>query len=585
MPTRVIDVGPADGSLQPRLHPTGAAVGQWATLSHCWGKTVTIKLTSHTFEERLRGIPMADMPRNFRDAIVVTRILGIRYLWIDSLCIIQDSSEDWLQESAKMGEIYKNCLITIAATNAHESAAGFLSNRSAEVACHLRMDRDLTIPVYVRPKIEWYGSAEIVGPLSRRGWVLQERLLPLRILHFGGQQIMWQCRTKSLAEGFGDTDHALEEQVPGMIESSLRTKFHAKISSLANINVDDHGSKAEISQSSSDSSLAALPHEIIHEKIPSSFKEPENNNIIYEQWYRLIGIYTKLALTNPTDKLAAVAGIAQQVQLRTGDTYLAGLWKSNIRRGLGWWSNPPSILVRPSTPQAPSWSWAALNLPSSSSSNYDPSATLVGATNLSTTAYTPLDDQEHGVQLVAFDPHLTDYGCLGNSSGSITLLGLWADAEFVVAAASDDVLGSKKTRFSLSYPLPLILRGRQKQQKQPCTTAAAATAVGAVAGARARLDVAANAEDYNQTDYEIGCLQTGKFYTEGPKYPRAEYVSALLLLRQRSVTSTNISSSNSKGQGISVRQQPYCRIGLAVILENYDGDDDRCWESREVEVV
>ena len=578
MPTRVIDVGPADGSLQPRLHPTGAEVGQWTTLSHCWGKTVTIKLTSDTFEERLRGIPMAEMPRNFRDAIVVTRMLEIRYLWIDSLCIIQDSSEDWLQESAKMGEIYKNSLITIAATNAHESAAGFLSNRSAEVACHIRMDRDLMIPVYVRPKIEWYGSAEIVGPLSRRGWVLQERLLPLRILHFGGQQTMWQCRTKSLAEGFCDTDHALEEQIPGIIESSLRTTFHAKISSLApNNNADDQGSKAEISQSSSSSSsaaaalsFAALPHE----KIPSSVQEPGNNNNVYEQWYRLIGIYTRLALTNSTDKLAAVAGIAQQVQLRTGDTYLAGLWKSNIRRGLEWWSNPPSILVRPSIPQAPSWSWAALNLPSSSSSNHDPSAALVGATNLSTAPYTPLDDQGHGVQLVAFDPHLTDYGCLGNSSGSITLLGLWADAEFVVTTITDDVLGGEETlRFSLSYPLPLILKGgRQKQQKQNCTTAAAA------AGARARLDVAANTEDYNQTDYEIGCLQTGKFYTESPNYPRAEFFSALLLLRRR-----GSSSNNSKGQGGSVRHHPYCRIGLAVILENCD--DDRCWETREVEVI
>lgn len=383
MPTPVIDIGPADGSLQPRLRPTGAETGQWATLSHCWGKTVTIKLNSDTLDERLRGISMAEMPQNFRDAIVVTRMLGIRYLWIDSLCILQDSSEDWLQESAKMGEIYKNCLITIAATNAHESAAGFLSNRSAEVACLLQVEKDLKIPVYVRPKIEWYGSAEIIGPLPRRGWVLQERLLPLRILHFGRQQMMWQCRTKSLAEGSCDTDHALEEQIPGIIESTLRTAFHAEISSLANDNADDDVFRAEIAQPSS--SLTALPHE----EICSSFKEPESNNNIYEQWYKLVGIYSKLALTNPTDKLAAVAGIAQQVQLRTGDTYLAGLWKSNIRRGLQWWSNPPSILVRPSTQQAPSWSWAALNLPSSN----DPSASLVGATNLSTAPYTPLDDK------------------------------------------------------------------------------------------------------------------------------------------------------------------------------------------------
>lgn len=584
MPTRVIDVGPADGSVQPRLHPTESETGQWATLSHCWGRTVTIKLTSDTLDKRLRGIPMAEMPQNFRDAIVVTRMLGIRYLWIDSLCIIQDSSKDWLQESAKMGEIYKNCLITIAATNAHESAAGFLWHRSAEVACHLQIERGLTIPVYVRPKIEWYGSAEIVGPLSRRGWVLQERLLPLRILHFGGQQMMWQCRSKSLAEGFCDTDHAVEEQIPGIIESSLRTAFHAKISSLANNNIDDHGYRAEIPRSLlSSSSLAAIPHE----KISSSFKKAENNdNNIYEQWYRLIGIYTRLSLTNPTDKLAAVAGIAQQVQLRTGDTYLAGLWKSNIRRGLQWWSNPPSILVRPSTPQAPSWSWAALNLPPSST-DHDPSASLVGATNLSTTAYTPLDDQEHGAELVAFDPHLTDYGCLGNSSGSITLLGLWANVEFVVtaAAAANDMLENKTSRFSLSYPLPLMLKGQQQQT--PCTAAAATAPV--AAGARARLDVADEAEVFNQTDYEIGCLQTGKFLSEGPKYPRAEFVSALLLLRRRS---SYISSSSSCGQGGSgggyVQQcYSYRRIGLAVILENCDDDedDDGCWERREVEVV
>lgn len=603
MPTRVIDVGPADGSLQPRIHPTGSETGQWATLSHCWGKTVTIKLTSDLLDERLRGIPMAEMPRNFRDAIVVTRMLGIRYLWIDSLCIIQDSSEDWLQESAKMGEIYKNSLITIAATKAHESAAGFLSNRSAEVACHLQIERGLTIPVYVRPKIEWYSSAEIVGPLSRRGWVLQERLLPLRILHFGGQQMMWQCRTKSLAEAFCDNDHAPEEQIPGIIEGSLRTAFHAKISSLSNNNnnnnnnaEEDHAFRAEIAQSSSSSSLVALPHE----KISSSFKEAENNNNIYEQWYKLIGIYTKLALTNPTDKLAAVAGIAQQVQLRTGDTYLAGLWKSNIGRGLQWFSNPPSNLVRPSSPQAPSWSWAALNLPSSTSSdssNHDPSASLVGALNLSTTAYTPLDDQDHGVELVTFDPHLTDHGCLGNSSGSITLLGLWADFEFVVADAADDDLvvtpENEKSRFSLSYPLPLVLlKGRQRQrQRQNQQQQAYCTAAGAV-GARARLDVANEVECFNQTDYEIGCLQVSKFHSESPKYPRAEFVSALLLLRRRSNKSNSSSSSSSNcrqggsGGGGHVQQYySYCRIGLAVILENCDDDDGNCWERREVEVV
>lgn len=114
MPTRIIDVGPYDDSVEPRLYQSQGEHGQWATLSHCWGKTATTKLTIATLEEHLEAIPLATMPQNFGDAIMVTRLLGIRYLWIDSLCIIQNSTEDWLQESAKMGDTYKDSLITIA---------------------------------------------------------------------------------------------------------------------------------------------------------------------------------------------------------------------------------------------------------------------------------------------------------------------------------------------------------------------------------------------------------------------------------------------------------------------------------------
>lgn len=130
--------------------------------------------------------------------------------------------------------------------------------------------------------------------------------------------------------------------------------------------------------------------------------------------------------------------------------------------------------------------------------------------------------------------------------------------------------GNKNTRFSRSYPLPLMFKGQRQQQ--PCTAAAAP-------GAAARLDVAADAEYYNQPGYEISCLQIGKFCSEGPKYPRAEFVSALLLLRRRN------SWGDEGGCGGYVRQcYSYCRIGLAVILESCD-DDAGWWERREVEVV
>lgn len=123
LPTRVIDVGPSDGSVAPRLRQSMGESGEWAALSHCWGKFVSKMLTSTTFDDLIHSIPMTTLSNNFQDAIKITRILGIQYLWIDSLCIIQDSTEDWLRESARMGEIYKYSVLTIAATNAEDGRA------------------------------------------------------------------------------------------------------------------------------------------------------------------------------------------------------------------------------------------------------------------------------------------------------------------------------------------------------------------------------------------------------------------------------------------------------------------------------
>ena len=188
-----------------------------------------------TLEDRMQGISIAALPRNFQDAIIVTRMLNIRYLWIDSLCIIQDSNEDWLKESAEMGEIYKHSFVTIAATNAENSAAGFLQKRIAEFNCDIQLKEDVGLQVCIRPRIEWYSSAEIGGPLTKRAWVLQERLLAKRILHFGAQQIMWQCKSKTLAEGFCDTDQPKESQVPEGVEDMLRKQFHAETKAISEL--------------------------------------------------------------------------------------------------------------------------------------------------------------------------------------------------------------------------------------------------------------------------------------------------------------------------------------------------------------
>lgn len=518
MPSRVLDVGPSDHSREPRLHLSLGERGEWATLSHCWGKTVTTILTSALLDNLTQSISYATLPRNFQDAILVTRHLGIRYLWIDSLCIIQDSVEDWLRESAKMGDIYKNSLITIAATNAENSAAGFLKSRTAEVQCSFQTENQARLPVYVRPRIEWYCFSEIIGPLTRRAWVLQERMLARRILHFGAQQMMWQCQSQTLAEGFLDTDQVVEGQVPEEIESMLRTEVHADIEPRSN---------EELNLSNQD--------------VPQNFQAQVESycmrNNIFDQWYCVIGIFGCLSLTNPTDKLPAIAGIARQVQLRTGDVYLSGLWRSDIERGLQWSYHPASILVKPHHSRAPTWSWAAPDVRADASIEY-----FSGSVNLNATGVSRYCAYEHSVLLLNFSSHFISDNCLGNTTGSITLSGLWIEARFSTNSPFDP----EAERFGLSYPKPLLLQGHS------------------IIRAAGRLDGHEDDIDVNS----MGCLQLGKFEYMGRNYPPENFISALLLQRVSNPIHGSIQ---------------FIRIGLAVLFKSCDPIQG--WEKKAIEVV
>lgn len=126
LPTRILDVGPPDGSSeQPvQLRVTDGERGTYIALTHCWGHTLPLTTTKKTFEERLISIPLPTLPQTFQDAVVIARRMGVRYLWIDSLCIIQDSPVDWETESARMGDYFSNCLFAIAATDASDSTQG-----------------------------------------------------------------------------------------------------------------------------------------------------------------------------------------------------------------------------------------------------------------------------------------------------------------------------------------------------------------------------------------------------------------------------------------------------------------------------
>ncbi|CAM6006497.1 unnamed protein product [Sphagnum balticum] len=132
MPSRAINVGPADGSQEPYLQKTAGKAGQWVALSHCWGSAVRLNTTKDTLKLREQKIPFKDLPLSFQDAVTITRKLGYRHLWIDSLCIIQDSAKDWNLESGSMGHIYSNAVVCIAAEAAPDSSLGIFESSKRE---------------------------------------------------------------------------------------------------------------------------------------------------------------------------------------------------------------------------------------------------------------------------------------------------------------------------------------------------------------------------------------------------------------------------------------------------------------------
>lgn len=129
MPTRLLDIGIKDG-VEPRLITASSVTTEYATLSHCWGKARPLMTTSSNLSQHMRSVPLLSLPKTFQDAVAVTRELGIRYLWIDSLCIIQDSVEDWELECSRMAQIYQGSIVSICGPTALDSSTGFLNPRT-----------------------------------------------------------------------------------------------------------------------------------------------------------------------------------------------------------------------------------------------------------------------------------------------------------------------------------------------------------------------------------------------------------------------------------------------------------------------
>jgi hypothetical protein len=190
LPTRVIDVGEA-GTQEPVLKQAEGATAHYMTLSHCWGSKPLIRTTTESLTKHLNQLPMDFLPKSFRDAVTIRRNLGIRYLWIDSLCIIQDDADDWEREPAVMGDIYSRSYLTIAASASKDSSGGCFLPRptSTHVQVKCSVSDSSTGYVFVREKPKGFNELDY-SKLNTRAWVAQERLLSPRTVHYDVDQIM-----------------------------------------------------------------------------------------------------------------------------------------------------------------------------------------------------------------------------------------------------------------------------------------------------------------------------------------------------------------------------------------------------------
>ncbi|MDI1487504.1 MAG: hypothetical protein OHK93_006774 [Ramalina farinacea] len=301
---------------------------RYMTLSHCWGSQPFLKLTQSNLRQLQEYIPISKLPKTFQDAVMVTAIwFQCDYLWIDSLCIIQDSAEDWQNESAEMRHIYKSAWLNIAATGAKDSSYGLFFNRDPSLVSSglALVDWEADMP---KGACRFFSSdlwADGVSraPVNRRAWVVQERVLARRNLHFGSQSLFFECHELEACETF-------PSGVPNYSNRLL-----------------DNGFKVVSKHDPGEDEAAIAP--------------------FLRSWQKISTKYMNCALTFASDKMIALSGVADEFRSVCNKPYVAGLFDNGFlieqlmwqRTGGQQMSGQPA--TRSSVYRAPSWSWLSLD--------------------------------------------------------------------------------------------------------------------------------------------------------------------------------------------------------------------------------
>jgi serine/threonine protein kinase len=196
LPTRLLDVGTFDAPtlrlVETKLEHISSK--QYIALSHPWGDTTKYTpfcTIPENLANHLYAIPENDLPATFRDAVRCTRRIGIRYLWVDSLCIIQGEFGDFNDESKKMEAVFSGAYCVLAASRASNQQDGFLGRRPQRE--YITIQRGNRKTFFVCKTIDNFSKDVIEGSLNKRGWVLQERALARRTIYFTKNQSYFEC--------------------------------------------------------------------------------------------------------------------------------------------------------------------------------------------------------------------------------------------------------------------------------------------------------------------------------------------------------------------------------------------------------
>ncbi|OPB40553.1 heterocompatibility domain protein [Trichoderma guizhouense] len=346
-PQRILDIGFTDNDhVRLRSFDTNdVEIPKYACLSHCWGASKPSSTTTANLSSQKRGISWSTLPPLFQDTIKYVRRLGISLLWIDSLCIIQDDKEDWRKEAAKMASVYQNAYLVISASKSFGSGDSLFGEVNEQLKPSIIPVPSLGqgsavcfrksfahMPGYMDQKL----AKPSLLPTFNRGWIFQERLLSSRILHFGPQELSWECLQDSACQCIGHYASSATVDPVDMVHT---------MAALRMLNP-----KAVFNQN-------------YWQKLYGTQK--------VKAWHMIVEDYTRLHLTFESDLFPAISGIAKRFQSSLGSEYVAGMWTKSLIDDLAWHKESTAgdstkqieWNQRPKAWRAPTWSWGAVRGP------------------------------------------------------------------------------------------------------------------------------------------------------------------------------------------------------------------------------